>query len=135
MDGFTAVTFTPDSIPARSAFSQDSILYSAPELIECLQGGNITLSVAADMFSYAGVFFNMLFKEHTWPKDSKPADVLKQIKAGQRPKIPQDLLEKEDMKWIVDIIQGCWKLDPTERPSATSVFKTICLNREKKYKE
>jgi serine/threonine protein kinase len=106
-----------------------------PQSLLNVYSGNITLSVAADMFSYAGVFFNMLFKEHTWPKDSKPADVLKQIKAGQRPKIPQDLLEKEDMKWIVDIIQGCWKLDPTERPSATSVFKTICLNREKKYKK
>lgn len=45
------------------------------------------------------------------------------VKDGKRPNIPKNALHSDDpaIKTMVSVIKRCWKQDPTERPSASSI--------------
>ena len=60
----------------------------------------------------------------------KEKEAIQMVKDGERPKIPKEALKSDDIaiKTIVSVIKKCWKQNPKDRPSASSVrdkFKQV----------
>lgn len=56
-------------------------------------------------------------------EDIKEKEAQKLVKEGERPEIPDDVLESEDVavKAILSVIKRCWEQDPKDRPTASEV--------------
>jgi serine/threonine protein kinase len=82
-----------------------------------------------DIYSMGNIFYSILSGDMPF-EDIKEKDAQKKVKRGERPKLPESVLESDDIaiKTILSATERCWKQDPNERPSASSIrdeFKLV----------
>lgn len=75
-----------------------------------------------DIFSMGNIFYSIITGDMPF-EDTAEKQAQKQVKEGKRPEISDDILNSDDLavKTLVSVIQRCWKHDPRDRPSASSL--------------
>jgi hypothetical protein len=75
-----------------------------------------------DIYSMGNIFYAIVSGDMPFEND-KEKDAQKKIKNGERPIIPESVLKSDDIaiKTIVSAVERCWKHDPKERPSASTI--------------
>lgn len=76
----------------------------------------------ADIYSFAMVLFEFICQEIPF-EDLEPIDVLKSTSEGQRPDM--EAVPPNTPKALVDLMEGCWKHKPNERPSFEYIRKEL----------
>ncbi|KAL7476848.1 hypothetical protein ACHAW6_002680 [Cyclotella cf. meneghiniana] len=75
-----------------------------------------------DIYSMGNIFYAIVSGNMPF-KNNKEEDAQKKIKNGEQPIIPDYVLRSDDiaLKTIVSAVEPCWKHDPKERPSASTI--------------
>ncbi|KAL7487597.1 hypothetical protein ACHAW6_013180 [Cyclotella cf. meneghiniana] len=75
-----------------------------------------------DIYSMGNIFYAIISGDMPFEND-KEKEAQKKIKNGQRPIIPEAISKSDDIaiKTIVSAVERCWKHDPKERPSASTI--------------
>eukprot|EP01122_Echinamoeba_exundans_P007761 TRINITY_DN2459_c0_g1_i1.p1 TRINITY_DN2459_c0_g1~~TRINITY_DN2459_c0_g1_i1.p1 ORF type:complete len:2012 (+),score=290.45 TRINITY_DN2459_c0_g1_i1:52-6087(+) len=101
---------------------QYSLLWAAPEMLESDE-----LDEKADVYSLGVIIWELLTQKSPWSHVSGPFLVSESIKRGEHNPIPEDAPEV-----VRDMLQRCWKREPSERPTAAEValiLSTYCSLR------
>jgi len=82
-----------------------------------------------DIFSMGNIFYSIISGDMPF-EGVKEKEAIQMVKDGERPKIPKEALKSDDIaiKTIVSVIKKCWKQNPKDRPSASSIrdkFKQV----------
>jgi serine/threonine protein kinase len=98
-----------------------TIYYAAPEMFE-----EVDQTTKVDVFSFGLVLYEILVGRPVFSLSQTPFEILRQITRGEMPDIPDRVLPG-----IKTLIQRCWKLDPTQRPSFHDILHDVqSLNYE-----
>ena len=86
-------------------------MWSAPEVLLCERYGK-----AIDIYSLAIVLVEIVTCEDPYPLSTPPVAIIAGVMSGKRPVLPSWI--RND---VSQLIQSCWKQEPSERPAAHEV--------------
>jgi serine/threonine protein kinase len=102
-----------------------TLLYMAPELLFPSKFGNQTArpTKPADVYALGMVIFEVLtglqpFHERKWPL----VEIFYHVMKGERPAKPSDAEQVGFGGGTWELVEECWKEEPTERPTAERVL-------------
>ena len=100
----------------RTGHIQGTPIYSAPEMMEVVEGGVACASRSSDAYALAIIMHEVLTGEQPFITITDPLLFLKTVSEGGRP--PINKLPSDTPAAVKDMIQRCWNGDRTQRLSA-----------------
>ena len=115
---FTNSRFLPDNVYTMSSRPISTSKFRAPELTS---GDKYDREV--DVFSFSSILYELLTEKI--PFEGQPlAKIDKMIADKERPILPDDI--SSDLR---DLIENCWKQNPSERPLFSEIIDTMLTKR------
>ena len=102
-------------LPSGATSCHGTVQWAAPEML--LGEG---CSGASDVFSLGIIMAEMLSRRVPHAKLSAPEVVMGVVRDGLRPAIPGGTSHA-----LAQIIQACWRTEPTERPAAIDIHNQL----------
>lgn len=143
--GLTRFIHSQPSIAATSTFSgKGSLRWQAPELIRTISGeqGNMNITTESDVYAYgcvclevmimllalncsAGYNWSQIFTGQVPWHGYMDAFIVFQVLGDKRPPRPDSTAagDLDDNMW--NLIQGCWKTEPKDRPEMTTIYESL----------
>lgn len=80
-----------------------------------------------DVFAFAMSLYELLSRKLPWDNEANHEDVIKQLKAKERPKFTPDVAtsKNELMHYLRSVVERCWEEDPMQRPSFETILNEI----------
>ncbi|XP_039067725.1 light-sensor Protein kinase-like [Hibiscus syriacus] len=112
---------SPNSSPRR--YEPNPSIWYAPEVLleqeKLFIGSSISkYSEKADVYSFAMLFFELLSRKP--PFEGHGEKMSRSIIAGERPLFPCTA-----PKYLINLTKWCWRTDPNQRPSFSSVCRIL----------
>lgn len=126
---FSLITLIPDQAILQSSRIDDgSVRWMGPELLDPENFGSSKRrpTKESDCYALGMVIYEVLTACAPFGAN-KSFDILHKVLRGERPERPQRSAGKLLTDRIWDVVQLCWKHEPSERASAKDVL--LCLKR------
>ena len=104
---------------ARTMTMVGTPMWTAPEVLL-----GVPYGLPADIYSLGIIFVELITRSDPWPTGMWPAQVVAAVVEGKRP-----VLTQSTHPVLVQLIQACWSVDPTLRPSAVQIIAQIESNQ------
>nr|XP_024397369.1 LOW QUALITY PROTEIN: probable LIM domain-containing serine/threonine-protein kinase DDB_G0287001 [Physcomitrium patens] len=108
----------------KNKYMYGTPIYTAP-IIKKYNRINKTCAFEADVYSFAMTCSKILSRNDPFKGVNKIEDILKRIEKGERPKLPSNCND------LSKLIQECWTLDPSQRPSFADICKRLTTLKKK----
>ena len=111
---------------SQSTIAKGTVLWMAPELFK----RKAEVTAAADIWSFGMVLWELLTREIPFKDAQNQLQAMGWIKDGEKEEIPGDC-----PPGLKAIIESCWDLTPTKRPTAVQVverLKPLVIGQEQK---
>ena len=122
---FSLITLIPDKAIFQSPrIDGGSVRWMGPELLDPEIFGSSKRQPTKESDCYAlGMVVYEILTACTPFGESSSCDILHKVLGGGRPERPQGLAGRKLLTdWIWDVVQLCWKHNPSERASANDVL-------------
>ncbi len=75
-----------------------------------------------DIYSMGNIFYSIIAGEMPYD-DMKEGDAQKKIRHGERPDVPEEVLNSNDeaIQAILSAMKRCWEQNPRDRPKASVI--------------